>query len=136
VAIALLATPLFFQLTQLYSAAARDEIRALLRVYKAHREAIYRGYVFPIGAKPDNASWTGFQCHLPDEGAGYLTLFRELYNRDAQQALRLHFLSGRAFELEDLRSGERSTMQADAEGSVTFTIGSPAGFGFYRYSAR
>ena len=54
-AITLMATPLFSQLTQLYSPQARDEIRALLSVYKRWRDEIYRGYVFPIGDKPDKA---------------------------------------------------------------------------------
>jgi len=80
VAIALMGIPLLFLETKYYTDEAKAEIRSLLKVYKTHREAIYRGIVHPIGAKPNNGSWTGFQCHLPGENHGYLMVFRERCN--------------------------------------------------------
>jgi len=136
VAITLMAAPLFFQLTQLYSAAARDQIRPLLAAYKAHRDPIYRGTVFPIGAKPDNASWTGFQCFLPGQEEGYLTLFRELYNDQPETRMRLRFVSGTEIELHNLLTGERARAPVEQGGWVRFEIGAPADFRFYRYAVR
>jgi hypothetical protein len=134
VAVTLMATPLFFQLTQLYTLEARVQIRELLRVYKTHRDEMYRGYVFPIGSKPDNASWSGFQCHLPGEGVGYLTIFRELHNSCAEHKMRMHFVAGQELELTDLERDESSVVQADAEGAIVLGIDVPAGYRFYRYS--
>jgi hypothetical protein len=134
VAVTLMATPLFFQLTQLYSPEARAQIRALLSAYKAYRDEMYRGYVFPIGSKPDNASWAGFQCHLPGEGAGYFTVFRELYNRETEHEMCARFLAGKEIELLDLQSGESSVVQVGPDGGIAFRIPVPAGFRFYRYS--
>jgi hypothetical protein len=134
VAITLMATPLFFQLTHLYRPEARDQIRALLSLYKAHRGHIYRGYVFPIGTKPDNASWTGFQCHLPGEGVGYFTVFRERYNRDPRREIRARFLAGQTIELTDLHGRSVSTIHVGAGGGIPFHIAAPADYCFYRYA--
>ncbi len=133
VAIALMGTPLFFQLTSRYSPAARDQIRALLSVYKQHREEMYQGYVFPIGDKPSNRSWTGFQNHNFDTGAGYLTIFRELHNPEPEQTLRLRFVAGKTLLLAHLCRGEERTVEVGEDGKVAFGIGQPAGFLFCRY---
>jgi hypothetical protein len=120
----------------LYSPQARAEIRALLSAYKACRDEIYRGYVFPIGNKPDNASWTGFQCHLPGEEVGYFTVFRELYNRDPDHGMGAHFLEGKEIELTDLQSGESLGLRVGADGEISFHIDVAASFRFYRYVVR
>ncbi len=134
VAITLMGTPLFFQLTSRYSEAARDAIRPLLAAYKAHRREMFAGYVFPIGSKPDGRSWPGFQCHVPDADAGYLTIFRELHNTAAEQTIALKFLASKTITLTDLMRNETSTVTVGDDGSVDFTIDTPADFRFYRYT--
>lgn len=133
VAIALMGTPLFFQEVALYSPEARDLIRPLIAVYKRHRQAMFEGHVFPIGDKPSDASWTGFQNHHPATMTGYLLVFRELNSRAARQALALKFLSGRRIRLTDLRSGGERVVTVPADGGVSFELKSAADFGFYRY---
>ena len=78
VAISLMGTPIFFQEVGLYSSEARERIRPLIALYKHHRREMFDGYTFPIGDKPSDASWTGFQNHNPTTMSGYLLLFREL----------------------------------------------------------
>jgi len=135
-AIALMGIPLFFQETKYYSAEARTEIGALLKVYKEHREAIYRGIVHPIGSKPDNGSWTGFQCHLPEEHHGYLTIFRERCNPEREQSIKLGWLEEGAIEVTDLVWGETREKPVGADGSVCFDIENAPGFLFLKYSAK
>jgi len=135
-AIALMGIPLFFQETKYYSAEARAEIGALLKVYREHRESIYKGIVHPIGAKPDNGSWTGFQCHLSDENRGYLTIFRERCNPEREQPIKLGWLGGGAIEVTDLVRGETREKPVGADGSVSFDIEHAPGFLFLKYSAK
>lgn len=134
VAIALMGIPLFFQETKLYTSQARNEIAPLLDIYKQHREHMYRGIVHPIGAKPDNASWTGFQCHLPEENVGYLTIFRERCNPDAEQDITLGWLKGGTIELTDLRNQTTNREAVGADGRVLFRIDSAPDFLFLRYA--
>jgi hypothetical protein len=133
VAITLMASPIFFQLTQLYDDHARDAIRALLAVYKEHRAAMARGYVFPIGQKPDNGSWTGFQCHDFASGTGYLTIFRERNQPEPERELALRFAAGRRLEIMDLMRGASRTVDVGEDGKVWFRIEHPADFRFLRY---
>jgi hypothetical protein len=135
VAIALMGIPLFFQETKLYNDAARAEIRPLLAVYKAHREAIYRGMVHPIGDQPDNASWTGFQCHLAHENRGYLTVFRERCNQEATAMLQLGWLAPGAIQVMDLVRGTTAEQPVGTDGAVGFRIDDAPGFRFLAYEA-
>ncbi len=53
----------------------------LVRLWKAHRERIYRGCILPVGAAPDGTAWTGFASVGAGGRDGYLLLFRELNDR-------------------------------------------------------
>ena len=133
VATVLMSTPLFFQQTYLYSESARDAIRPLLSVYRAHRENIFRGTVYPIGAKPDNYSWTGFQNHDGTSGNGYLMIFRELNNGEESASLRLRFLADRMLTLTNLMTGRRYNARCDADGGLAFSEVTAPGYLFLRY---
>ncbi len=132
-AIALMGIPLFFQETKFYSEAARAELKPLLAVYRTHREAMFRGIVHPIGAKPDNARWTGFQSHIAEQGRGYLTIFRERCNAEQTQRLGLVGLSRGELVLEDLVDGTRRTAGVGDDGRVEFRIPAAPGFLFLSY---
>ncbi len=134
--IALMSIPLFFTETKYYSPPAKDEIRKLLAVYKQHRADLYRGIVHPIGDKPDNQSWTGFQCHLADENRGYLTVFRELGNADPQHAIRLARIPGKAIHLSDLVTGKFWDQPIAADGTITLRIDNAPGCLFLHYDYR
>ena len=133
VAITLMGTPIFFQETHLYSQAAREQIKSILKVYKKHRKNIFKGYVFPIGSKPDNKSWTGFQCHIFEEKAGYLLIFRELHNHEDTKAIQLKFISNTPLKLKDLLHETETVVKVAGDGKVVFKIEKPADFRFYQY---
>jgi hypothetical protein len=134
VAIALMGIPLFFLQTKLYTAAAKAEIRSLLDIYKQHRDAIYAGIVHPIGGKPDNASWTGFQCHLAEEHHGFLTIFRERCNGETRHSFELGWLRDTTVRITDLMEGTTRTCAVGADGVVEFEIGTAPGFLFCSYA--
>jgi hypothetical protein len=134
VAIALMGIPLFFQETKYYSKAAKQEIRPLIELYKAHRASIYRGIVHPIGAQPDNASWTGFQCHLEDEKRGYLLLFRERCNAQDECTIQLGWLAKTTLTVTNLINGKSAPKPIGSAGEACFQIKETPGFLFLQYS--
>ena len=137
VAIALMASPIFFQETHYYTDEAREEIRPLLATYKKHRDEMYRGYVFPIGSKPDNASWTGFQNVPATDGSGYLMIFREIGAASAEASIPLRFLGATGVEVDlnltDLLTGHKRRVEVGQDGQVSFRIDKAPGFLFLRY---
>jgi len=136
VAIALMGSPIFFQETHYYSKEARDQIRPLLKVYKQHRNEMFKGYVFPIGDEPDDRSWTGFQNYYPEANSGYLMVFRELYNSEANHRIQLRFLSGKTINMTNLVTGKTNTVRTDQKGFVDLSIDKPAGFLYLKYSIK
>ncbi|HVM47132.1 MAG TPA: hypothetical protein VMU04_03850 [Candidatus Acidoferrum sp.] len=126
--------PVFFQSAQFLDAPGHDELQRFIRLYKQHREAIFSSYTFPIGDKPDNANWSGFQTYSPDRTTDYLLLFRELHNQQPQRALRLMFLSNQTATLTNLETGENRTVQVPADGTLPFEIPQAAGYRFLQYT--
>ena len=133
VAIALMGSPVFFQETRHYDAQARAEIKPLLAAYKQHRDEIHSGYVFGVGEKPNNRNWTGFQSYNPESSVGYLTLFRELHNEQAQKTIQLRFLRDTTVQLTDLLTGNSWQAPVGGDGAVNFAIDRPADFRFLQY---
>ncbi|UOY08045.1 hypothetical protein L0P88_05690 [Muricauda sp. SCSIO 64092] len=136
VAIALMGSPIFFQETRYYSEEARDQIRPVLKVYKTHRDEMYKGFVFPIGEKPDNASWPGFQNYNPDTDSGYLMVFREINNREAAKSMKLHFIKNKTLVLTNVMTGTTEHKKVDAEGHIDLGIADAADFRFYKYEIK
>jgi hypothetical protein len=134
-AITLMSSPILFTETQMIKPEARNAIRPLITAFKRERAEMYKGYVFPIGRKPDNAQWTGFQNHNPDTGNGYLTIFRELNSKDASGTLALHFLKpGAKVQLTDVLSGKTRTATLNQKSEATFELEAAPGFLFLRYT--
>jgi len=133
VAIGLIGTPLFFQETHLYSEQAREEIRPLLTVYKAHREKMYEKYVYPIGDEPNNAGWTGFQWISSDQSEGYLMVFREVNNIETERSINLRFLSGQAVKLTNLMTGSEEELQVNDHGMIDLKIVRKADYRFFHF---
>jgi len=133
VAIALMGSPIFFEETHLYSQKDRERIRNVLEIYKHYRNEIYKGYVFPIGNEPDNASWTGFQDMISHGGTGYLMLFRELHNAKNVMDIQLKFIHNRFIEVTNLMTGGKKKLFVNDKGFAKFVITKPADFRFYRY---
>ncbi len=132
-AVAMMAVPNFMQETHFYSQVARDELRPLIALYKEHRERILGGLVVPIGEEPSDGSWSGFQCILANEKEGYLTIFREIDNREETYEMVLDLPTGKQLVLHDLEANERQILSLNRDSSVSFTISDPGDFRFYRY---
>lgn len=132
-AIALMGVPLFFQEIKYYSNEAKTEIKALLEVYKQNREAMFQGIVHPIGDKPDNASWTGLQCHLPEENKGFLMIFRERSNAKPKHSLKLGWVNSDQLEFTDLITDKKWQKNMPEDGSIEFSINETPGFLFLKY---
>nr|CAA9229474.1 GH36 [uncultured Armatimonadetes bacterium] len=75
------ASPLgWFEVSNL-PAAYFEQAAPLVQVWKAHRQALFSGHLFPIGDAPDGTAWTGFVSLAPDRRSGYVLLFRERNDR-------------------------------------------------------
>ena len=131
-AITLMSSPIFFTELQFLSPEARSELKPIIAKYKAERDEMYKGYVFAIGDKPDNKSWTGFQNYNPDSKTGYFTIFRELHNREKSKNIELKFIENKEIELYDLLTGEKRIITQFGS-SLLFSLDKPASFQFYRY---
>lgn len=125
--------PQFFQLAQYLDAEGRQELKDLIALYKQHREDIFTSLTFPVGDKPDNASWAGFQMVSTQRPGGHLLLFRELHNAESRHAVTLKFLAGKTIVIEDLRHGGQRTVSVGSDGQVEWEIGHPADYAFLRY---
>ena len=53
------------------------EMSKLSGRWKTERDRIHTGETFPVGAKPDGFSWTGFVTSAQGGNGGYVLLFRE-----------------------------------------------------------
>ena len=133
VAIALMGSPLFFQETQYISQQARSDIKQLLSIYKKNRERMYEGIVYPIGDEPNDRSWTGFQNHHQSD-TGYLTVFRELNNKENMKKLALNFCANKKIKFKNLMTGAMWTETCDSKGQVALNIENSADFLFLSYS--
>ena len=133
VAIGLMGSPIFFQETHYYTKLARKEIKKLLALYKKHREEMYDCFVFPIGEEPDNKSWTGFQFYNSEKKTGYITIFRELNNKETKKDIRINFLSEKKIKLTNLQTGKIISTKVSKDGKVNFKIDSSADFRLYKY---
>jgi hypothetical protein len=132
-ALTMMSAPLFFTETWRYSQADRDAVREIIRVYKQYREDLYKGYVFSLGDRPNDAAWAGFQNYHPGKDHGYLTLFREINNQESKKRIRLWFLKDTKLLVEDLISGNKTKCVVDKNGFTQFEINKPASFNFYKY---
>jgi hypothetical protein len=127
-------TPLYFTETWRFAPEDRAPVKELISIYKAHRDELYEGYVFALGDRPDDTSWTGFQNYHPDEEFGYMTLFREIDNKESQKSVKLRFLKNKKITIEDLMNGKKKTLLVDENGVTEFEIDKPASFKFYKYT--
>ncbi len=133
VAIGLMGSPNFFQELKYLTPEARKEIKALLDVYKRARPDMAKGLTYPIGDRPDNASWTGFQNHDEATGVSHLLIFRERLNKESLARVKLRFYPpNTSLVITDLITGHTSTLAVDSKGQVTFTIREAPGFLFLK----
>ena len=133
VAQTLMGSPIFFQETHYYSDQARELIKPLIKAYKAVRDEMYKGYIFPVGEMPDNKSWSGFQNYNPATGNGFLTVFRQINNEESEKSIALKFVADQELELTNLMTGKKQVLKADADGAIKLAITKAADYRFYQY---
>ncbi len=127
-AITLFANPLgWFEVSNL-PAAYVEEVAELVKVWKAHRERLFQGYIHPIGETPDGTSWTGFLSVGEDRHEGYLILFREVNDRPSY-SLALPMLQAGEYAVECLAGQGSAVVHA---GRVEAEIPNARGFLFAR----
>lgn len=132
-AMSIVGLPLFFQETHFLEGRARKETRTIMQTWREHREEMARGHVFPIGEEPCGAAWTGFQCHDPETGNGYVMVFRELSAPGAETDLALHFVENQSLAWKDVLSGEQWSDEEATTGSVRCRVEKSPGFRWLLY---
>jgi len=81
-AVSMFASPLGWFEIQNLSPETVAAWKPLVSRWKLEREAIHAGCVYPVGARPDGVSWTGFVSVASDGRTGTALLFRELSDKD------------------------------------------------------
>ncbi len=109
-----------------------EGIAPLIKVWKAHRAAIFSGCILPIGATPDGTSWTGFVSVTPDRQEGYLLLFRE-WNDDSTWLSPLPVFSAESHPIRLLSGQGAATLE---QGILRAEIPEKLAFIFARVEAR
>jgi hypothetical protein len=132
-AITFMANPMFFEKVGSYSPESLDRIKKNLELYKSERDEIKNSYVFPIGEKPNNESFTGFQAVSEDGNTGHILLFRELYATEATHDIKLRLLKNVTLRLENLKTQKTQMLKVDENGITKFIIENAADFEYYRY---
>jgi alpha-galactosidase len=102
----------------------------LAETWKAHRPALLRSTVHPIGETPDGTSWTGFAAVRDDGQEAYVLLFRERNQRPRFHA-RTPMLGETEWAVE-LLAGEGELKAA--EGVVSASIPAAQQYLFARLS--
>jgi hypothetical protein len=127
--------PCFFQSAQYLDAGGQEELKTFISRYKKHRDEIFNCYTFPIGDKPDNQSWSGFQMINEENSNGnYLLLFRELHNTESRKPIHLKFLAGKTIKVSDIESGTTRLQKVSDSGIIEFAINNPGSYMFVQYS--
>jgi hypothetical protein len=127
--------PCFFQSAQYLDSAGQEELKAFIALYKKNRGDIFNCYTFPVGDKPDNQSWSGFQMlNDNDPAKNYILLFRELHNMENQKMVQLKFVAGKTIRISDVESGKSRLQKVPGSGNIEFEIKNPGDYLFLRYS--
>ncbi|AQQ08319.1 Alpha-galactosidase [Sedimentisphaera cyanobacteriorum] len=135
-ATALMGTPEFMAVARYYSEDARKNLRSLLEVYKEHRSRIWDSFVYPIGSKPNNKSWTGFQA-VCGKSEGYLTIFREIENSKSKHKMQLRSITGNSkLQFTNLITGRKWNSTLDSNSAANFIISEPGDYLFLKYEKK
>lgn len=104
-----------------------ETVSELVAVWKAHRDALFRGTIVPIGGKPDGRGYTGLASI--GDGEGYVLAFRGLDERDRA---RIEVPGVRAGLCEGLAASGGGMMVGE-EGAVVVTVPDQLGYVFGRW---
>lgn len=108
--------------------------KPLIRRWKAERETIHAGFVYPVGARPDGVSWTGFVSVAQDGSSCTALLFRELSEK-TNFALDVSAFVPRKDNLSAKRIGGRGEASV-ADGLLKVCISDKLDFIWVKISSR
>ena len=102
-----------------------DVIGAFVQACAKHgvKPALY------IGGEPCDESWTGFQCHDPETGSGYVLIFREVRNHEREWTVPLYFVGDSQLAWLDVLNGESWS----GAGALTCRLEPAPAFRWLRY---
>lgn len=106
------ASPLgWFEISRL-PAQYFKQVPPLVRRWKAIRDRLFTGTIYPIGQEPDGASWTGFISVCQGANDAYILLFREVNQQAAWTC-----------DLPELPTGRYSCTRLAGSGSLHISGG-------------
>lgn len=91
-AIALFANPLLWLAPSRVSPETRRRIKAVMELHSQHRDRIFAGEIFAVGAEPDGTAVAALQSHDFTSGSGMVIVYRELGNTDGTTFLEMDYL--------------------------------------------
>lgn len=107
-----------------------ERLAPFVAKYKAVRDEIFAGDIYPIGEKPSGRSITGFQSHDQKTGAGFVCVYREVTDR-SDIAMALRRVSAGADISFELVMGDGEVCMKD--GIPHFSLPSERSFALFKY---
>ncbi len=121
-ATALMGIPEFMAITSTYTKEERATVKYLLDQYKAVREEIFDGCVFPILQEPNGARYTGFQS-VVDDTASVVLLFRELDNKEDGTMVPLgDAYANKQIQVTDCLQGTTTAFVCNEKGEIPYVL--------------
>lgn len=131
-ALTLIASPLLWGEPSGLPAAARADIRRIMKLHRDISAELAGSHIFPVGEEPGGRQWTGFQTVRPGAADGLLLAFREDTASDRFEFGLPYGLDDRALAWECLSHPETPIPAASAR-RVLLNIPRPNDFRLYRY---
>ena len=132
-AVTLFANPLIWLAPSRLAPYVADTYARIIDLHRTHRQGIFGGEIFPVGAEPDGRSWTGLQSHCFEDDCGYLVVYRELRAPQCG-TIKLHFVNDRPLTLDSLSDDSGPITKAAGTPTVAVTLPAPGAFRLYRYA--
>lgn len=107
-----------------------ESVSTLVHTWKSHRQELFGGIIFPIGAEPDGFAYTGFMSLAKTYDYGYILIFRELHPH-AQISIKLANIGLKECKWEILAS--EGTVESHDD-TLLVNIPKPLGFIFARFT--
>ncbi len=123
----LVSSPLIWMEAQNYAQANREILKPLVETWKAHRDALAKADVMPVGGCPDGTVISGF--HAKGDGYGYFVLLRDVSREDAF-TLKLPAQNGK---IETLLASPGVTVE-NKDGCAEIRFPQQRQYAFCRYS--
>jgi len=105
------------------------QVATLAEIRRDHQDALFSGFILPVGSVPDGVLWTGFVSVDSGHASAYALVFRELSTR-TEWTLALDGIIDQQDLVLKVLAGE-GTVDLVGEG-VRFSIPEPLGFLFVR----